>query len=279
MQSNEQGQREEGRDWRNCHSCSAAPSRTTFSVSLKGQSQSSNSSTHTLVSLEGAVIQIRLCTKPSPALKWRTVTLKSPRAAAIFKLIQVRGRWLGCQTWVPSQLPPDVRSSTAEKGVSCSLFPNNICNSPPLNFLNGQDHSKQHPLRGEGKKQLLVSIWLKIIEIILNKQQMPTEMVTDVITHSYRTLLLYTWYFKVRGKVAIEKGHFKVKITADQNPYNQYTLNITTSNEKLSSGKNLVHMLYILQLSLLTGLCSYCSQPQQNQSIFEEKCWISSKPR
>lgn len=86
-------------------------------------------------------------------------------------------------------------------------------------------------------------------------------MVTDVIIYSYRTLLLYTWHFKVREKVVIEKGNFKVKNTTDQNLYNQYFLSITTSNEKVSSGKKLVHMLYILQLSLLTGLYSYCSQP------------------
>lgn len=47
-------------------------------------------------------------------------------------------------------------------------------------------------------------------------------MVADVITHSYRALLLYTWYFKVKEKVAIEKGNFKVKINTDQNLYNQY---------------------------------------------------------
>lgn len=158
----------------------------------------------------------------------------------------------------PSQLTPDLKSSTSEKGVSWSLFPY-ICNSQPLNSLNWQDHSKQHPLCGVGR--LLASIWLKIIKIILNKQQMLTKMVTDVITHSYRTLLLYAWYFKVREEVAIENGNFKVKITTDQDLYNQYFLSITTSNEKLSSGKKLVHMLYILHLFLLTGLYSYCSQP------------------
>lgn len=47
-------------------------------------------------------------------------------------------------------------------------------------------------------------------------------MVTDVIIYSYRTLLLYTWHFKVREKVVIEKGNFKVKNTTDQNLYNQY---------------------------------------------------------
>lgn len=90
-------------------------------------------------------------------------------------------------------------------------------------------------------------------------------MVADVITHSYRALLLYTWYFKVKEKVAIEKGNFKVKITTDQNLYNQYFLNIITSNEKLFSGQKLVHMLYILHLSLLTGLYSYCSQPYKTR--------------
>lgn len=88
-----------------------------------------------------------------------------------------------------------------------------------------------------------------------------TELVTDVIIHSYRALLLYTWYFKVREKVATEKGNFKVKIITDQNLYSQYFLSITTSNEKLSSENKLVHMLNILHLSLLTGLYSYCSQP------------------
>lgn len=130
----------------------------------------------------------------------------------------------------------------------------------PLNFLNWQDHSEQHPLCGKGRNQLLASIWLKIIKIILNKQQIFTEMVTDAIIHSYRTLLLYT-YFKVREKVTIEKGNFKGKITTDQHLYNQYFLSITTSNEKLPSGKKVVHMLYMLYLSLLTGLYSYCSQP------------------
>lgn len=51
---------------------------------------------------------------------------------------------------------------------------------------------------------------------------MLTEMVTDVTIHSYRTLLLYTWYLKVREKVAREKGKFEAKITRDQNLYKQY---------------------------------------------------------
>lgn len=37
------------------------------------------------------------------------------------------------------------------------------------------------------------------------------EMVTDLIIHYYRKLLLYTRYFKVREKVAMGKGNFKVK--------------------------------------------------------------------
>lgn len=156
----------------------------------------------------------------------------------------------------PSELTPDMKSSSSERGVSFS-----ICNYQPLNFLNWQDHSKQHPLRGEERNQLLASMWLKITKIILNKQQMLIEMVTDFIIHYYRMLLLYTRYFKVWEKVAIEKGNFKVKIITNQNLYNQYFLSITTSNEKFSSGNKLVHMLYTLHLSLLTGLYSYCSQP------------------
>lgn len=99
MQSNKQGQREEGRDWRSCYSCSAAPSRTTFAVSLKGQSQSSSSSTHSLVSPTGS-------SYPNPSLNFtgpelnNSQTLKFPRVAAILKLIQVQDRWLGRETRV-----------------------------------------------------------------------------------------------------------------------------------------------------------------------------------
>lgn len=161
----------------------------------------------------------------------------------------------------PSQLTPDMKSSSSERGVSWSLFPYSFCNYQPLNFLNWQDHSKQHPLRGEERNQLLASMWPKITKIILNKQQMLIEMVTDLIIHYYRKLLLYTRFFKVREKVAMGKGNFKVKTITNQNLYNQYFLSITTSNEKFSSGNTVVHMLYTLQLSLLTGLYSYCSQP------------------
>lgn len=39
----------------------------------------------------------------------------------------------------------------------------------------------------------------------------------NVPLNYYRTLLLYTQYFKMIGKVTIEKGNLKVKTTTDEN--------------------------------------------------------------
>lgn len=91
-----------GRDWRSCCSCLAAPSRTRFPASLKGHSQCSHtSSTHW-----SAVTHTHLCPAPFLALKWRTVRLKFPTAAATFKLLQDQDRLLSCWTWVLMENEP-----------------------------------------------------------------------------------------------------------------------------------------------------------------------------
>lgn len=167
MQSNKQGQREEVRKGlkKLLLLFGYTFKDNVFSFSERSESVQQHQQAPTGQPARGAVvIHIHLCTKPFLALKWRTVRLGNSseqqqhlnafKTRTVYWAVEPGSWW----QMSPSQLTPDLKSSTSEKGVSWSLFPYKICNSQPLHHLNWQDHSKQHPLGGEQRNQLLASI-------------------------------------------------------------------------------------------------------------------------